>query len=217
MERDSLRLYIVRHGVTAWNREWRMQGHTDIPLDAEGVEQARRIAERLSAEPRPPQAVWSSDLARARQTAEAIAAPLGLAVQTTPLLRETMLGAWEGLTRAEIEARGDAEQLARYLQDSIRHRPPGGETLEAAWERMVGIVTEIRRQHPQGQVAIVGHGGSLRVLLCEALDAPLRSLPRFQLDNASLSVIEQYGDSVNPLRRLTLLNDTSHLRPARTP
>jgi broad specificity phosphatase PhoE len=217
MSSDSLRFYIVRHGVTAWNRAWRMQGHTDVPLDAEGVEQARRIAERLAAETRPPQAVWSSDLSRARQTAEAIAAPLGLAVQTTPLLRETMLGEWEGLTRAEIEARGDSEQLARYLQDSIRHRPPGGETLEAAWERMVRVVTEIRRQHPQGQVAIVGHGGSLRVLLCEALEAPLHSLPRFQLDNASLSIIEQYGDPANPLRRITLLNDTSHLRSDRAP
>ncbi|HZO91262.1 MAG TPA: histidine phosphatase family protein [Chthonomonadaceae bacterium] len=212
MSSDSLRLYLVRHGVTAWNRQMRMQGHTDVPLDEEGLEQARRIARRLASEARPPQAVWSSDLLRARQTAEAIAAPLGLTVQTTPLLRETMLGEWEGLTRAEIEARGDGEHLARYILDSHKYRPPGGETLEAAWERMVRAAAEIRAQHPRGQVAIVGHGGSLRVLLCEALDAPIASLRRLWLDNASLSVIEQYGDPCNPIRRVTLLNDTSHLR-----
>ncbi len=214
MSSDSLRLYLVRHGVTTWNREMRMQGHTDIPLDAEGLEQARRIGKRLAAEARPPQAVWSSDLTRACQTAEAIAAPLGLTVQTTPLLRETSLGAWEGLTRAEIEARGDVELLARYLQDPLQYRPPGGETLEAAWERMVGVAKEIRALHMAGQVAIVGHGGSLRALLCEALDAPLHSMRRLWLDNASLSVIEQYGDPCDPIRRVTLLNDTSHLREA---
>jgi broad specificity phosphatase PhoE len=212
MSDHSLRLYLVRHGITAWNREMRMQGHTDIPLDAEGREQARRLSRRLVAETRAPQAIWSSDLARARQTAEAIAVPLGLTVQTTALLRETNLGAWEGLTRPEIEARGDAEHLARYLRDPLTCRPPGGETLEAAWERMVQAGQEIRARHPAGQVAVVGHGGSLRVLLCEALDASIHSLRRLWLDNASLSIIEQYGDLDAPIRRVTLLNDTSHLK-----
>jgi broad specificity phosphatase PhoE len=207
-----LRLYLVRHGITVWNREMRMQGHTDVPLHEEGLHQARRLAKRLAGADIPPQAVWSSDLTRARQTAEEIAAPLGLSVRTTPLLRETMLGAWEGLTRAEIEARGDSEQLARYLQNSYRHRPPGGETLEAAWERMLRAAAEIRAEHPAGAVAIVGHGGSLRVLLCEALEAPIASLRHLQLDNASLSIIEYHGSPPNAVRRITLVNDTSHLR-----
>jgi broad specificity phosphatase PhoE len=209
---STQRLYLVRHGVTIWNREQRMQGHTDIPLDDEGWEQARRIGARLAGAAHPPQAVWSSDLLRARQTAESIAAPLGLTVRTTALLRETMLGAWEGLTRAEIEARGEGEHLARYILDSHKHRPPGGETLEAAWERMLRAIGEIRAAHPAEDIAIVGHGGSLRVILCEALDAPLASMKRLWLDNASLSVIEEIRSPERCLRRVTLINDTSHLK-----
>lgn len=212
MAESGLRFYLVRHGVTAWNREMRMQGHTDIPLDEEGLQQAALIGARFAGEPRPPQAVWSSDLLRARQTAEAIAAPLGLAVQTTELLRETKLGEWEGLTRDEIQARGDAVQLANYLRDSLRYRPPGGETLEAAWERMLEAMALIRGEHKQGEVAIVGHGGSLRVLLCDALEAPISSMQRLWLDNTSVSILEEWGDNPNRRRRVLTVNDTSHLR-----
>lgn len=188
-----------------------MQGHTDIPLDAQGRAQAERIGARLAAAPHPPRAVWSSDLSRARDTAEAIARPLGLIVQTSPLLRETCLGAWEGLTRADIEARGEARLLADYVRDSHRHRPPAGETLEAVWERMMAAVQTIRESHPTGETAIVGHGGSLRALLCAALDAPVPSMRRLWLDNASLSIIEEFDPPEGRVSRITLLNDTSHL------
>jgi broad specificity phosphatase PhoE len=161
--------------------------------------------------PHPPQAVWSSDLSRARQTAEAIAAALDLRVQISPLLRETMLGDWEGLTREEIIGRGDADQLADYLRDSLRHRPPGGEHLEAVWDRMQRAADEIRAATPVGQVAVVGHGGSLRALLCAALDAPVDAMRRLWLDNASLSIIEELRGEQEGLRRVTLVNDTSHL------
>lgn len=189
----------------------RFQGHTDIPLQEEGLEQARRIASRLALLPSAPVAVWSSDLTRARQTAEAIAAPHGLTICTTPLLRETMLGEWEGLTRAEIEARGDAERLMLYIKDPFQHRPPGGETLESVWERIAQAANFIRTEHADGDLVIVGHGGSLRALLCQALDTPLHSLRRLRLDNASLSVVEEQEGATGPLRWLTLLNDTSHL------
>jgi broad specificity phosphatase PhoE len=214
---DRLRLYIVRHGITAWNRELRMQGHTDVPLDVEGRRQAQRIGARLSAAPHAPQAVWSSDLSRARETAAAIARALNLTVETTPLLRETMLGEWEGLTRAEIEARGDGELLANYIRDSHRFRPPGSETLEAVWERLQRAAALIRAAHPTGQVAVVGHGGSLRALLCAALDAPADSMRRLWLDNASLSIIEEMNDDRGRYGRVTLINDTSHLYDISSP
>ncbi len=210
-DENRLRLYVVRHGITAWNREMRMQGHTDIALDAEGARQAERLASRLAASPHPPQYIYASDLARAHETAEAIARPLGLAVQTTPLLRETQLGAWEGLTRADIEARGDAQLLADYLRDSHAYRPPNGETLEAVWERINQVVSDIRRDHASGQVAIVGHGGSLRALLCAALDAPVASMRRLWLDNASLSIVEDVGPPDGRVSRVILVNDTGHL------
>jgi broad specificity phosphatase PhoE len=202
--------YLVRHGITEWNRAQRMQGHTDVALASDGYLQAARIGARLQAAPLKPSAVWASDLMRATETARAIAEPLGLPVQTTARLRETMLGEWEGLTREEIVARGDGERLDAYLRDSWRYRPPGSETLEAVWERMLDAQEEIRNQHPVGAVAIVGHGGSLRALLCAALDAPIDSMRRLWLDNASLSIIEE-SEGVDRRARITLLNDTSHL------
>jgi len=208
---DRLRLYIVRHGVTSWNREMRMQGHTDVPLDTEGRRQAKQIGARLRAVPLPPQAVWSSDLSRARETADAIATAIHLPVITTPLLRETMLGDWEGLTRLDIEARGDADLLANYHRDSLLYRPPNSETLEAVWERLQRAAAVIRSEHPVGQVAVVGHGGSLRALLCAAIDAPISSMRRMWLDNASLSIIEELRCSQDGMKRVILINDTGHL------
>jgi broad specificity phosphatase PhoE len=195
----------VRHGATVWNAEGRLQGHTDVPLSSEGVKQARRIADRLKAEKI--EAVWTSDLARARATADAIAEHHGLVVNATPALRETMLGDWEGLTEAEIIARGDEEHWRLYRRDPMNHRPPNSESLDKVWERLVGVKEALRREHTKENVVIVGHGGSLGVLLCDALNAPHSSRNRFYLDNASLSIIEHVGDRV----WLRLVNDTSHL------
>jgi broad specificity phosphatase PhoE len=177
-----------------------------VPLSAEGVEQARRIGERLKAEKI--DAVWTSDLARARATAEAIAESHGLPVNATPALRETMLGDWEGLTEAEIIARGDEEHWRQYRRDPMNHRPPNSESLDKVWERLVSVKDALRRTHGEGNLVIVGHGGSLGVLLCDALNAPHSSRNRFYLDNASLSIIEHVGDRV----WLRLVNDTSHLK-----
>jgi broad specificity phosphatase PhoE len=199
-----LRLYLVRHGITVWNQERRMQGHTDVPLAQEGVEQARMLAGRLA--DIPIDVVWSSDLARAWQTAEAIAAPRRLPVVRSPLLRERNLGEWEGLTREEIIARGDEERLNAYLQDSIANPPPG-ESYAEVWNRLLRAQEEIRRAHPEGTVVVVGHGGSLRVLLCDALAAPMTSMRHIALDNASLSLIEYAPDTA----RVRLMNDTGHL------
>lgn len=211
MTNPTYRYYLVRHGVTEWNRVMRFQGHSDIPLDAEGREQALKIGARIAALPEPPVAVYSSDLSRARDTAQAIAAPLGLTVNTTAALRETRLGAWEGLNRAEIEARGEGKLLAGYLRDSLTNRPPDSETLESVYDRMNRALDEIRAKHYPGPVVIVGHGGSLRALICAALAAPLASMQRFWLDNASLSLLEETPGAEMERRRVLLVNDTGHL------
>ena len=207
---DRRSIYLVRHGITEWNCVRRMQGHTDVPLNTEGRVQAALIGARLSAVAPRPTAIWSSDLARAVDTARAIAQPLGLKVQTTPLLRETMLGEWEGLTREEIIARGDSERLEAYLRDSLQASAAGSETLEAVWDRMLRGMDDIRQQCPEETIVIVGHGGSLRALICAALDAPL-SMRRLWLDNASLSAIEELQGDEEPMSRVLLINDTSHL------
>src|SRR5438105_7468126 len=120
-------LLLIRHGETEWNRERRIQVHTDIRLSPGGSSQARQLALRLAHEPI--QAVYSSDLARSRETAVPLAELLGLTLRTTPLLREVGFGAWEGLTVSEVEARWP-DEYAAWRQDSVRSRPPDGEQIE---------------------------------------------------------------------------------------
>jgi broad specificity phosphatase PhoE len=211
MSEEPFRLYIARHGITVWNREMRFQGHTDVPLDEEGREQARRLSQRLLRLPHPPRTIWASDLSRARHTAEAVAIPLGLAIRSTPALRETHLGEWEGLKREEIIARGEEAQLQGYIADPAQFPPPGGESLAEVWERMQQAIAEIRTQSPQGPLLIVGHGGSLRSIICQVLDLPMTSVRRMLLDNASLTILEEHSVLGGPIMRLRLFNDTSHL------
>lgn len=201
-----LRLYLVRHGETVWNREGRLQGHTDVPLSAVGEAQARLLAARLGDEQI--DAIWSSDLARARQTAEIIAAPKEIAVCATPLLRETMLGDWEGMTEAEVIARGDTETWKMYRRSPMVHRPPGSEPLEAVWKRILAARDSLRQEVGTGTALVVGHGGSLRSILCDAAGARVRNLNCFTLENASLSLIEYTDD----LARIRFVNDAGHLK-----
>ncbi len=208
-----LKLILVRHGITAWNREQRMQGHTDVDLDPEGHVQACKIAERLSSLDGGVQAVYSSDLRRARLTAEAIAAPYSLPVTSTPLLREIMLGDWEGLTAAEILDRGEEELLTLYRSDSYVHRPPNSESMEQVWDRMSIAAGLIREANPDGTVVVVGHGGSLKALLCSALGASITSMKHIFLSNASMSIIEEAGPPDRRFQRILLMNDTGHLNP----
>ncbi len=200
-----LRLYLIRHGLTEWNNTRRLQGHTDVPLSEEGIKQANLIAERLSKVEL--NAVWSSDLNRARITAEIIAEAHSIEVRSTQLLRETMLGEWEGLTQEDIIARGDEPKLKAYHLDPMANRPPGGEPLECVWSRIIEARDQIISSCPEGSVAVVGHGGSLRVFLCDALGLDVSGLRRIWLDNVSLSMLE-YWESGSWVR---LVNDTCHL------
>ncbi len=188
-----------------------MQGHTDIPLSKEGLAQARSLAARLADTHF--DAVWSSDLQRARVTAEIVAEPHGLPIRTTDRLREQMLGEWEGLNAEDIIARGDEEKLLAFRRDSFANRPPGSEPLQSVWDRVTGVVAQIRQEHAAGHVLVVAHGGCLRAPLCDAVGATVTSIRRIWLDNASLSMVE-YGPERSWIR---LLNDTSHLGPLTLP
>src|SRR5262245_19420506 len=107
-------LILLRHGETDWNRDRRIQGNTDIGLSSVGLDQARRLADRMASERIA--AIYSSDLARARETATPLAEALALRLQTTPLLREVGFGAWEGLTLSEVEACWP-DEYAAWRQD----------------------------------------------------------------------------------------------------
>ncbi|HVN62556.1 MAG TPA: histidine phosphatase family protein [Gaiellaceae bacterium] len=143
-------LLLVRHAETEWNREGRWQGHADPPLNEAGRAQAQALARSLVGER--VDAIYSSDLRRAAETAEILAAALGLPVTTDPDLREIDVGSWSGLTR---------EEVAVQFPDWDTH---DGETREALEVRVVAAVRLIAQRHPDGQVLVVTHGGSIRSL-----------------------------------------------------
>jgi alpha-ribazole phosphatase len=199
----------VQHAETAWNVEGRYQGHTDIPLNERGRRQAARLGLRLARESI--DAAFASDLGRAWDTASAIAEGRALPVQAEPRLRELNFGAWEGMTHAQIRA-AELAALAAWEADPERVSPPDGETLAELAERAQSILDQIQRENGKVKqtILLVGHRGSLRVILCLALGLPPRALWRFRLDAASVTELEMYRQ----ISVLVSLNDTHHLREA---
>jgi len=157
------RLYLVRHGATEWNRERRAQGVADVDLNEDGRRQAAATAELFRDVPLT--AVYSSDLKRASDTAEAIARPHGLTVITDPDLREIDQGEWTGVEVSEIAKRWpDTWGPARHY--SAR---PGGESPQQVRARALRAVRRVTEAHPDGDVVIVSHGGTIRWISAEAL------------------------------------------------
>ncbi len=158
-------LILVRHGETEWNRSGRWQGQADAPLNERGREQARALADELAGEQ--VAAVYASDLSRAQETAELIAARLGRPVEVDPRLREVHVGGWSGLTTAEIEARFP-DDVVRWYEGDPSHNFDGGETYAAMGKRVVAALEEIAARHPGEQILVVLHGGPIRALLAHA-------------------------------------------------
>jgi broad specificity phosphatase PhoE len=156
---------LVRHGETDWNRSGRWQGQADAPLNERGRDQARALADELAGEQ--VVAIYTSDLSRARETAEIIAARLGRRVDLDRRLREVHVGGWSGLTTEEIEARFP-DEILRWHKGDPSHAFDGGETYAAMGERVVAAVNEIAARHPGEQVLVVLHGGPIRALLAHA-------------------------------------------------
>ncbi len=159
----TARLHLVRHGQTDWNIEGRFQGQADPPLNAVGRAQAEALAGGLAGGPY--QALFTSDLARAHQTAAALAARVGLVARPDPRLREVHHGAWDGLLLAEIQARYPADWLARERAPETA-RPPGGETVGEVAARVAAALDDIARQHCGEDVLVVSHGLALATVLC---------------------------------------------------
>lgn len=205
------KLLLIRHGQSTWNAMGRLQGWADPPLDEAGLEQARQLArhlaQRLSGEKHTVTDLYSSPQLRASQTADQVAAVLGLSVQTDDRLKENDVGWLTGLTGDEIEQQFP-DWVAQF-HDGNRDWlcPPGGEDRDSFVERVVSVMGEIVARHPDQTVAVVSHGGALGVYLMYLLGMPVRRRSPFQFDNTSLSVV-----TVSPRRvRLLKLNDTSHL------
>lgn len=156
-------IVLARHGETDWNRDGRFQGQADPPLNDRGREQAEELAERLSAERFA--ALYASPLRRARETADIVAARLGLAVEPVDELQEIDVGSWSGLTRDEVASRFPAA-YRRWLE--FRAAWGDGETYDDLTRRVVAAVLQLAAAHPEERVLIVTHGGPIRAVLATA-------------------------------------------------
>jgi broad specificity phosphatase PhoE len=179
-------ILLARHGESDWNRTKRWQGFADRPLTDLGRRQATELAARL--EETELDAVYSSDLQRARETAEIVARSKHLDVQTVRDLREVDVGSWSGLTRAEAEARYP-EAFARWLRGDEGWED--GETYEQLGERVVRAVQRIAKERDGQRVLIVAHGGTIRAIHAAALGVDVHAYRRIQRvePNATLSAV----------------------------
>lgn len=196
---------LIRHGQTSWNAAGRWQGHTDVPLNEVGREQARLLAERLV--DWPIRALYSSDLKRAAETAVIVGDALGLEAVQEKAWRERHVGVFQGLTGEEIAEKHPEAWAA--LQRDVFVVPPGGESSEALYERATGALERLLTRHRGEVVAVVSHGGTMRALIAQVLQLPNGRDPRISVrGNTGITIIEKEEERPPILVRL---NDTGHL------
>ncbi|MFC7220072.1 bifunctional RNase H/acid phosphatase [Streptomyces polyrhachis] len=200
-------LVLLRHGETPLTPQKRFSGTGDVSLSDTGRRQAAAAAALLG-ERGSVQAVVSSPLARARETAEAVAGRLGLDVRVEEALRETDFGAWEGLTFAEVQER-HPDELAAWLKSAQAAPSGGGESFAAIARRVAVARDKLLARYAGKTVLVVSHVTPIKTLVRLALQAPPESMFRMELSAASLSAVAYYADGNASVR---LLNDTSHLR-----
>jgi len=203
-----MRLVLVRHGETEHNRGRVTLGRADVPLNELGRRQAEAVAAAVARYA--PDAVYSSPLARALDTARAVGAACGCEVLVEPALIEMDVGELEHLTGPELRER-HPDFLRLWLgEDGAEARMPGGESLREVQERAGAAVERIAAAHADATVAVVTHNFVILSLLCRALDLPLSRFRRLRHEVAAVSVVDMRG----PAPALILLNDRSHLAAA---
>ncbi len=193
------RLFLIRHGQVEGFEAKRYNGQKNVALTAHGRQQLELIAERLNGVPL--DAVWSSDLDRCRYGAGCLAAPRGLQVVYRAGLREVHAGEWEGLTWEELQSRYPSEWQAR-LDDIVHYRIPGGESFHDTAQRVRPELMRLLAAHPGENVALVAHGGVNRILLLDAIGAPLDRVFSLEQDYACLNVIDYFADGYRTVRLL---------------
>ena len=199
------KLILVRHGDTELNSDERYWGHSDVKLSAAGFRQAERLRDRLAAQKI--DAIYSSNLQRASETAEVITSRHQLAVTTCAELREINFGKLEGLTFDEINQLYP-EVTRLWAEGSSTLQYPGGESLDELNNRVSNFIGRLKKHTPEETILIVAHSGPLRLLMCQLLGIGLQHWRQFRLDLASLSMLEPHPQGAI----LSLLNDVSHLK-----
>lgn len=205
---DTTRIIAVRHGETDWNADARIQGLRDIPLNGKGLWQAGRAAQGLAQAREPVAAIYSSDLARAYETARSIGRALGVEVGTDARLRERGFGDFEGKTFTELEQEFP-QDTARWRVRDPSWAAPGGETLLALGERVRAATDALARRHLGEQIVLVAHGGVLDMMYRLATRQAVETPRTWQLGNASLNRLLWTPQGMS----LVGWSDTRHLEP----
>jgi 2,3-bisphosphoglycerate-dependent phosphoglycerate mutase len=198
-----MRLYLIRHGQTAWNAEQRAQGHSDISLDSDGFSQASKLGQRFA--DKRPQRILCSDLERARFTAQPIADATGAVLEETPLLRERGFGDWEGEFFSDITNWWSALEAMQNV-DRLHLRPPNGESFADVWKRLDPIVEDLRNE--TGETVVVSHGGTCGLLLARLVQGNLETSRAFRFANTSVTKLERRPEGLFVIQ---YYNDTRHL------
>jgi broad specificity phosphatase PhoE len=201
---DMTTIYLVRHGQTAWNREEVFRGRADIPLDETGRKEALLTGQYLRGVS--VDAVYSSPLSRALETAEAIARPQGKEVQALNGVIDIDFGGWQGLSHEAVRKR--YEELYRQWKDTPHLvRFPGGESLEEVRGRTLKAIHGVVRDHAGGTLAMVSHRVVNKIVICGLLGLDNSHFWEIGQDTGCINVLE-FGEGFT----LRCLNDTSHLR-----
>lgn len=185
------RIHLIRHGEVAGAGIPRYNGQADVPLSERGVNQYHGLKERLAGERIA--ACYSSDLSRCTAGAAIICGELSLTPAVDRNLRELDIGVWEGMTWDEIRARYPEEWQVR-LADLVSYRVPGGENLLDVHARVMPVIRRIVERHRGEEVLVVGHGGVNRIVLLDAIGAPLSSLFAIEQNYACRNIIDYYAD-----------------------
>ncbi len=211
MNNKITRLTVIRHGETEWNTQNRFQGHLDSKLTALGIKQAEAIADELKGETF--DIIYSSDLERAKHTADVIAGRLNMTVHTEQDLREINLGVMQGLIKDEFILKYP-EVITNFHADPV-YVIPDGESKQLFFNRITGVLERITDRHKNHSILLVAHGGVLDIMIRYTFDIPLSAKRNFSLYNASINrftvnngewKLESWGETSH-IRDIPLMDD----------
>lgn len=199
-----LKIILIRHGKTSWNGNWKIQGHSDIELSPEGIAEAELLAANF---PLPTiDAIYSSDLKRAKSTAEILAKRFKLQVNTTPAFREANFGDWEGKTLAEMQ-KIDPVNCENFFRNPENLHIKNAENFSHVQQRAMYAIKKITAAHRNENIVIVAHGAINRTILCSILEMPLKKMWTLSQFNTAVNII-RFEDEIFTI---DLINGTAHL------
>jgi alpha-ribazole phosphatase len=200
-----MRVILVRHGQTDWNENGVFRGRIDVGLNKNGIKQAELVGEALRQVAL--DAIYSSPLSRAMDTAAAIAMQHGLEVNIHKAFNDMNFGDWQGLTRPDVEKQYP-DQFQIWLTAPQKARIPKGETLTQVRRRLLSGLASLHKLYSEDTVVIVSHGLTNKVLLCAMLGLYNEHFWKVKQDNAAINVFKYTGQG----SKVFLMNDTTHLR-----